>query len=61
MFFCWQDAQEKTPPASLVIQCYAKATSVGRRFSEGGTHEETLRPQDLGKGVGESMDDWRRG
>ena len=30
-----------------VCACYAKATSVGRRFSEGGTHEETLRPQDL--------------
>ena len=32
-------------------QCYAKATSVGRRFSEGGTHEETLRPQDLIRGL----------
>ena len=30
--------------------CYTKATSVGRRFSEGGTHEETLRPQDLKRG-----------
>ena len=27
--------------------CYAKATSVDWGFSEGGTHEETLRPQDL--------------
>ena len=30
-----------------IVVCYAKATSVGRRFSEGGTHEEMLRPQDL--------------
>ena len=33
--------------------CYAKATLVGRRFSEGGTHEETLLPQDLKEGTGE--------
>ena len=26
--------------------CYAKATNAGRGFSEGGTHEETLCPQD---------------
>ena len=26
--------------------CYAKATFIGRGFFEGGTHEETLRPQD---------------
>ena len=31
--------------ASVYI-CYAKATTAGRRFSEGGTHEETLHPQD---------------
>ena len=33
----------RLPSASV---CYAKATTVGRRLSEGGTHEETLRPQD---------------
>ena len=27
-------------------KCYAKANTAGRRFSEGGTHEETLHPQD---------------
>ena len=26
-------------------KCYAKATTTGWRFSEGGTHEEMLRPQ----------------
>ena len=26
--------------------CYAKATTADWRFSEGGTHEETLHPQD---------------
>ena len=28
------------------VKCYVKATTAGWRFSEGGTHEETLRPQD---------------
>ena len=32
--------------------CYVKATLVGRGFSEGGTHEETLRPQGLEKRLG---------
>ena len=32
--------------------CYAKATSMGRRFSEGGTHAEMLRPQDLKRELG---------
>ena len=27
-------------------QCYAKTTTAGWRFSEEGTHEETLHPQD---------------
>ena len=32
---------------------------MGRRFSEGGTHEETLRPQDLKRGLGsrQTVDD----
>ena len=29
----------------LTCWCYAKTTTVGLSFSEGGTHEETLRPQ----------------
>ena len=28
------------------VLCYVKATITGRRVSEGGTHEEMLRPQD---------------
>ena len=31
---------------TVVTKCYVKATSVGRRLSEGGTHEETLCPQE---------------
>ena len=31
---------------SQATNCYAKATTAGRRLSEGGTHEEMLRPQD---------------
>ena len=40
-------------------ECYTKATSVGQRFSEGGTHEETLCPQDLKRGLGsqQTIDD----
>ena len=49
-----QRVRERCVLPSTQVSCYAKATSIGRRFSEGGTHEETLRPQDLGRKVREN-------
>ena len=37
--------REDNSEVRLNVACYAKATIAGRGFSEGGTHEETLRPQ----------------
>ena len=47
-----EEFKNMTAEAGICNKCYAKATSVGRRFAEGGTHEETLRPQG-------SKEEWR--
>ena len=51
----------KTSLFSLMLryECYAKATTTGRRFSEGGTHEETLRPRDHGERRSEDDEGFR--